>query len=78
MKKKTLVMTMLVMLSGYLPLYSHAEDTMAEEEAIKADCKEESKNAESPEIYYEECVADKLQALKDSQGGSGDVPPEKG
>ena len=52
-----------------------AEDMQSAEQDIKAECKEESKNAESPEIYFEECVADRLQALKEEQGGSGDLPP---
>lgn len=69
---------MLLLAAGLLSFNSYAQDMQAAEESIKAECKEESKNAESPEIYFEECVADRMQALKDEQGGSGDMPPERG
>ena len=52
-----------------------AQDMQAAEQQIRAECQEESKNAESPEIYVEECVADRMQAINAEQGGSGDVPP---
>lgn len=75
MKKNILV---LLLMASTLTVNAYAENNMAEEEAVKNECKEESRQAESPEIYYEECVADRLQALRDSQQGSGDAAPEKG
>ena len=73
--KTKFVLTVLSLFAALSVCNVYAEDTQAAEDQIKAECKEESKNAESPEIYLEECVADRLQALKDSEGGSGDVPP---
>ena len=60
------------MVGSFFSVNSGAED------ATKAECRDESNGAESPEIYFEACVADRLQALRDEQGGSGDVLPEKG
>ena len=77
MKKNIFVVTVLVGLSSLMPLSSYAEDARVVEEDIRATCREESKNAESAEIYYEECVADKLQALRDKQSGSDNAAPEK-
>lgn len=57
-----------------LPFAAYAQDLQAVEAEIRAECVEESKNAENPEIYIEECVADKMQSIRDSQG-SGDMPP---
>lgn len=77
--KKTIFMSLLSMSLGLFSLNSYAEEQQAAEQAIQAECKEESKSAESPEIYFEECVADRMQALKEEQGGSGDMPvDEKG
>jgi len=80
MKKNLFVMTLSALMAGLLSLntFAYAEDMQAAEEAIKAECKEESQSAETPELYYEECVADRMQALKDEQGGSGDAAPERG
>ncbi|MDH5444980.1 MAG: hypothetical protein OEY52_05445 [Gammaproteobacteria bacterium] len=74
MKIKFLMMT-LGLMAAFSVSSVQASDMNAAEADIKAECKEESKNAESPEIYFEECVADKMQALRDEQGtGSGDAP----
>ena len=78
MKKNVLLVPLFIILSGFMTVNSYAEDTQTAEETIKTECKDESKDAESPEIYYEECVAERMQALRDEQGDSGDIPPEKG
>ncbi len=78
MKNNSFVLAMVVVLGGFMPFSSYAVDTKAAEEDIKVTCREESKNAESAEIYYAECVADKLQALRENQSGNADVRPEKG
>lgn len=78
MKKNIFAVVLMAMMASPT-LNSHAEvGIVAEETTIKSECKEESKQAESPEIYYEECVAERLQALRDEQGGSSDMPAEKG
>ncbi|MDH5444979.1 MAG: hypothetical protein OEY52_05440 [Gammaproteobacteria bacterium] len=35
---------------------------------IKASCKQESKGAENPEWYADECISDRVQALKEERG----------
>ena len=35
---------------------------------INASCKEESKGAENPQWYADECVAERVQALKEERG----------
>lgn len=73
---KTFITLLLITLSGSAITFSvQAEDMQAAEQDIKAECREESKNAETPEIYYEECVADRLQALQEQQDGNGDTAP---
>ena len=71
--KKQMSILILSLLASSMSFSVQAEAANSAEEDIKTECREESKNAEVPEIYYEECVADKLQALKDQQGG-GDAP----
>lgn len=79
MKRYVLVLTLLMAAAGAKAMNNVAEDDMAAAEAtITAECKDESKQAESPEIYFDECVAERLQALRDEQGGSGDLPPDRG
>jgi len=78
MKRNMFVSVLFMVLAGLLSFNSFAEDMQPAEDVIKAECREDSKNAESPEIYYEECVADRLQALKDEQGGSNESQSEKG
>ncbi len=80
MRKNIFVVALSILLAGLLSFnsFAYAEDMQEAEDAIKAECKEESQNAESPELYYDECVADRLQALKDEQGGSGDASSERG
>jgi len=78
MKKNVFLMALLMMLSSLISVNSYAEEANSAEDAIKAECKDESQGAESPEIYYEECVSERLQVLKDEQQGSGDMPSERG
>lgn len=40
----------------------------AELDQINASCKEESRDAENPQWYADECIAERIQALKEERG----------
>ena len=65
---------MIALLASLFAANSYAIDMQAAEADIKAECVAESKNTDNPEIYIEECVADRIQALKDAVGGEAPVP----
>ena len=77
--KKQVLMTMIALSAGLFTANSYALDMHAAEAEIKAECVAESKNTENPEIYIEECVADRMQALKDAEGGGvAPTPADRG
>ena len=77
--KKQVLISMTALLASLFAANSYALDMQAAEAEIKAECVAESKNAENPEIYIEECVADRMQALKDAEGGGvAPTPADRG
>lgn len=69
--------TKLTVLATLLTLFGFANLAMANEneglskvdlDQINAACKEESRDAENPSWYAEECVDERIQALKEEKG----------
>ena len=61
----------LLLMSGSITLtaYANTEDEHVIEE-IKAACQAEAQNARYPDQYYQECVEDAQQAMKESTHGN--------
>ena len=63
MKKLLLLGLMLAGFSGFLS--ANTETGQEQMEAITAECKQEAEGAIDADIYAENCVEEKLQALKE-------------
>lgn len=71
MKMKAGIIALLFAMSGFVATAyaeSEASISQAEMEDIKASCKDEAKDAVTPDWYEQECVNDRVQALKEEKG----------
>ena len=71
MKTKLSLIALLFGLTGFgIPLMAVENEGLNKVDLhqINASCKEESQGAENPQWYAEECVAERVQALKEERG----------
>ncbi len=71
MKTKLSALALLLTLTGFGSQAVAIENeglSKADLDKINATCKEESRDAENPEWYADECVAERIQALKEEMG----------
>lgn len=71
MKTKLSVLALLLALPGFggLAMANETEGlNKADLDQINSTCKEESRDAENPEWYADECVTERIQALKEEKG----------
>jgi len=71
MKTKLSLIALLIGLAGFGTQAVAIENqglNKVDLDQINATCKEESKGAENPEWYADECVAERVQALKEERG----------
>ena len=77
MKINLSTVALLLFLGGFGSLVTANENqglSKFDLDQINTSCKEESRDAENPEWYAEECIAERVQALKEERGL---VQPEK-
>lgn len=71
MNTKLSALALLLSLFGFAGLATANENegiSKVDLDQITAACKEESKDAENPAWYADECVAERVQALKEEKG----------
>ena len=71
MKTKLSTLALLLTLTGFGSQAVAIENeglSKADLDKINATCKEESRDAENPEWYADECVTERIQALKEEMG----------
>ena len=74
---KKLLLPMLLTAMAAVSFNTYAVDE-SEADSIKAECQEESKDAQYPEEYAAECIQERLQVLQEEQGGSEKESSERG
>lgn len=71
LKLKLSVLALLLTFFGFGQLVIANENqglSLEEMDQIKATCKEDSRDAENPEYYMEECISQTIQAVKEEKG----------